>query len=82
MKIRNRIPIEITSVEAVRRSAWFILGRTARSRRVILQVGYLIDAAATVHEVLAALAMIGEFEIEEQAAAEEHELNELVVLSA
>lgn len=58
-------------LEDVKRAAWHALMVTSRYPRVALQIGYLIDKATTLTEVTLALAMIGDFETEEEAAAEE-----------
>ena len=69
-------------LEEVRRIAWLTLMRTAKYPRVILQVGYLIDRAQTVTGILDAVAMIGEFEAEEEGARFEAEVNAVWALSA
>lgn len=62
-------------LETVQENAWEVLTSRSRSPRVILQIGYLIDFASTVKDVLLALSMLGDFETEEASATEEAVLN-------
>lgn len=63
-------------LEMVQNAAWDVLTGQRRTPRVILQIGYLIDYATSVKEVMKAMSLIGEFEIEEAAAEEEALLNQ------
>lgn len=62
-------------LEQTKRDAWGVLMCTTNYHRVALQIGWLIDHATNVREILLALAMIGEFELEEEGAEEEARLN-------
>lgn len=65
----------MSELDRLKDTAWGAMMATARYPYVALQIGYLIDKATNAREVLLALAMIGEFEIEEESAREEAQLN-------
>lgn len=62
-------------LERIRRGAWQLLINTARYKCVIRQIGWMIDRAESVGDVLRAVGLIGEFEIEEEFARQEVILN-------
>lgn len=62
-------------LEGMKTEAWQVMMATARTCRVALQVGYLIERAQTSRDILLAVAMIGDFEDEEEAASDESRLS-------